>query len=62
MSDDSYLPKSLTSLKLSDAYMRQYTRPFQIMGCWLFGAKPLSTPMLVYCQLDQKEQISMKFY
>ena len=27
----------------------------------LFGAKPLPKPMLVYCQLDSLEQISVKF-
>ena len=27
----------------------------------LFGAKPLAEPMLTYCQLDPKEQASMKF-
>ena len=34
----------------------------QIMACCLFGAKPLSDPMLPYCQLDPKEQISVEFY
>ena len=24
----------------------------QLMACHLFGAKPLSEPMLTYCQLD----------
>ena len=33
----------------------------QIMACRLFSAKPLSKPMLRYCQLDSKEQISVKF-
>ena len=31
------------------------------MACRLFGAKPLSKPILDYCQLDPKEQISVKF-
>ena len=31
------------------------------MVCRLFGAKPLPEPMLVYCQLDSCEQISVKF-
>ena len=31
------------------------------MACRLFGAKPLPEPMLVYCQLDSWEQISVKF-
>ena len=34
----------------------------QIMACRLFGAKPLSKPMLPYCQLDPTEHISMEFY
>ena len=50
--------------RLSDAYMRQYPMPslVPIMACRLFGAKPLSEPMLDYCQPDHKEQIWMKFY
>ena len=32
----------------------------QIMACRLIGAKPLSEPMLDYCQLDPCEYISMK--
>ena len=36
------------------ANMRQWIRSklFQIMACHLFGAKPLSKPMLGYCQLN----------
>ena len=39
---------------LSDAYTRQQTKPalVQVMVCHLFNAKPLSEPMLEYCQLD----------
>ena len=39
------------SLRPSDAYMRQKPNPslVQIMACRLFGAKPLSEPMLEYC-------------
>ena len=33
----------------------------QIIACHLFGAKPLSEPMLAYCQLDPKEHVSIKF-
>ena len=52
------------SLRLSDAYMHQYNIPplLQIMAWHLFGAKPLSEPMLPYCQLDPKEHISVKLY
>ena len=47
---------TLSSYQLSEAkwtYKHQYTRPslVQIMACCLFGAKPLSTPMLAYCWL-----------
>ena len=36
---------------MSDVYMCQQSRPslVQIMACRLFGAKPLSEPMLAYC-------------
>ena len=37
------------------------TALLQIMACHLFGAKPLSKPMLGYCQLDRQEQTSVKF-
>ena len=33
----------------------------QIMTCCLFCAKPLSKPILGYCQLDPQEQHSVKF-
>ena len=38
----------------SAAYMRQSigSALVQMMACRLFGAKPLSKPMLGYCQLD----------
>ena len=47
----------------SAVYMRQWTGSalFQIMTCHLFGAKPLPEQMLVYCQLDSWEHISVKF-
>ena len=45
-------------------YMHQYNIPtlLQIAACRLFGAKPLSEPMLPYCQLDHKEHISVKSF
>ena len=51
------------SLRPSDAYMHQYNIPtlVQIMACRLFGTKPLSDPILPYCQLHPKEHISVKF-
>ena len=51
-------------LRHSDAYMSQQTTPslLQIMVCRLFGNNPLSEPMMVYCQLDPTEHISITFY
>ena len=47
----------------SAAYMHQWTGSalVQVMGCCLFGAKPLPEPVLAYSQLDYREQISVKF-
>ena len=44
----------INSLRLSDVYMCRHSRTslVQIMACRLFGAKPLSKPMLEYCHLD----------
>ena len=44
--------------------MRQRTGSawVQIMAWRRPGDKPLSEPMLTYCQLGSKEHISMKFY
>ena len=33
----------------------------QIMACYVFVVKPLSKPMLGYCQLDRQKQTSVKF-
>ena len=45
----------------SAAYMRQWIRSalVQVMACRLFGAKPLSKPMLGYCQLHPYKQTSV---
>ena len=45
-------------------HMRQWigSALVQIMGCHLLVAKPLSTTMLGYCQLDPLEEFSVKFY
>ena len=45
----------------SAAYMRQWigSALVQIMACRLFGAKPLSKPMLHCCQLGRYELISV---
>ena len=47
----------------SAAYIRQWTRSalVQIMACHLFGAKPLTEPILGYYQEGFWEQISVKF-
>ena len=44
----------LNPLRPSDAYMHRWNGSslVQIMACRLFGAKPLSEPMLGYCWLD----------
>ena len=54
---------ALTHLPAGAAYMCPWTRLslVQVMACHLLAAKPLPEPMLVYCQLDSWEQISMKF-
>ena len=43
-------------LPLRDAFMPSLV---QIMACPLFGAKPLSVPMIPYCPIDPREHISM---
>ena len=55
--------EGFNSMRLSNANMHQYNIPtlLQIMACRLFGAKPLTEPMLPYCQIDPKEHISLKF-
>ena len=55
--------EGFNSLRSSDAFMLQWSGPssVQIMACRLIGAKPLSGPMLAYCQLDPWEQTSVKF-
>ena len=51
-----------TDLPRSAAYLRRRTGSalVQVMYCRLFGAKPLSEPMLEYWQLDPWEQTSVK--
>ena len=43
--------------------MRQWTGSLsvQVIAWRLFGAKPLPEPMLIYCQSDYWEQVSVKF-
>ena len=58
-----HITLNFNSLRPRDAYMRHQACPslVQIMACRLVGAKPLSEPMLPYCQLDHKEHNSVKF-
>ena len=53
----------VNSAPTSAAYMRQWigSTLIQIIACCLFGTKPLSKPMLGYCQLDSSEQTSVNF-
>ena len=53
----------LNSSSTSAAYMRQWSGPalVQPMAYRLFDAKASSKPMMVYCQLDSLEQLSVKF-
>ena len=50
-------------LRPSEVYVWQQTEPslVQVVACHLFGAKPVSEPMMIYCQLNPKECISMKY-
>ena len=49
---------AVNSLRPSDAYMREYNIPTLLR---LFGTKPVSEPMLAYCQIDPKANIPVKF-
>ena len=59
----AYKPDKLSLLTHIPLVLRRLTRSslVQIMACRLFGAKPLPEPMVVYCQLDSWEQVSVKF-
>ena len=45
--------------RVTHIIMRQEARPSlaEIMACYLIGVKPLSEPMLYYCQLNPTEHI-----
>ena len=49
----------LNSLRPRDTYMHHQTRALlvQIMACCLFDTKPLSEPMLVYCEMEPWKHI-----
>ena len=53
---------TINSSPPSAAFMHQWigSALVQIMACRLFGAKPVSKPMLCYCQLDPWEQTLVK--
>ena len=53
----------VNSQRSNDAYMRHRNMPslVQIMLCRLFGAKPLSKPILAYHELDTCGKISVKY-
>ena len=59
-----YYTALFNSLRWSFAYMWQYNIAtlVQIMAYCLLITKPLSEPMLPYCQFDHWEHISVKFY
>ena len=50
------------SLRLSDSYLHQLTKPplVQIMACQLPGTKSLSEPMMPYCLSDVENKIQWK--
>ena len=54
-----YTSSAINSSPPSDAHMRQWIRSalVQIIACRLFGAKPLSKPMLIYCQWTLRNKI-----
>ena len=62
LDDIFHITATFNSLKPSDAYMLHWNKPSlaQIMACHLFGTKPLSETMVIFCQLDPKEQYSVK--
>ena len=57
-----YASSGLTRLPLG-LHMRQWIRSalVEIIACRLFSTKPLSEPMLEYCELDPYKRISVKF-
>ena len=57
------IPQFVSSQKLGDAYVHQWTRPLLVllMACRLFGTKPLSKSMLTNYHLHHGEQTSVKF-
>ena len=52
--------QSINSLIPGDAYTRQWSPLVHVMACRLFGANLLHKPMLTHCQLNSREQISVK--
>ena len=58
-----FLNLTFNSSPTTAAYMHQWIKSVlvQIMACRLFGAKPLSEPMLGYCQLNPLNKIQWIF-
>ena len=59
----SFSNSAVNSLRLSGTYMPQYNilTLVNIMACCLFGTKPLSEPMLSFCQLDPRNILQWNF-
>ena len=55
---NSYPPPPPPPPSVSDMHTWIWPALVQIMACRLFSVKPLSKPMLGYCQLDHLEQTS----
>ena len=55
--------KSVNSLWANAAewHLRTGLALVQVMACPMVAAKPLPEPLLIYCQLDREEHISVKF-
>ena len=45
----------------ANMHQRIWSALIQIMACHLFSTKPLSKPILSYCQMDPWQQSSLKF-
>ena len=61
--NNQWILRTVNSSPPSAAYMSRCigSALVQIMACRLFGAKPLSEPVLSHSQLDPQEQTSVKF-
>ena len=64
ISEILFRPHCINPLRLSDTYIVSVNLPslVQIMACCLVSTKPLSKPVLGYCQLVPYEQTSVKLW